>query len=73
MRLMNWYRLHEHVTTSRKVGFFKSVRILNGLLLLEAMSHIIFYENTSYLLPNVEVLYKLPVFKIKFKKNRPEK
>ena len=44
------------------------MRILNGLLLLEAISHIIFYENMSYLRTNVEVLHKLLVFKIKFKK-----
>ena len=42
------------------------MRILNGLLLLEAISHIIFYENMSYIRPNVEVLYKLLVLKIKF-------
>jgi len=34
----------------------QSVRILNGLLLLEATSHIIFYENMSYLRPNAELL-----------------
>jgi len=60
------YRLHEYVTASCRLGFVKSVRILNGLLLLEAISHIIFYENMSYIRPNVEVLYKLLVLKIKF-------